>query len=593
MALELKLRSIPERSLSLNRGTGRISRHGLGFLNGAQFLGALNDNLFKFLNIFLLIDYYGASASTDVLFWIGLSYVAPFLMFSSMAGVLADRFSKQKLIVLLKIAEIVIIGASFFVFSAKNPIGCYLLVFLLSVHSALMGPPKYSIIPELVKKEKIPKANGFITSFTYLAIIFGTFLASFLTQISGRNFLFCTTFCLIAAVIGLIFSLYIPHTEPKKSKRKIRANFISQTYQTLKICRRTPLLLLCVCGSAFFLFLGAFLQLNIIPFAIENLGLSEIGGGYLFLGTSIGIAGGASLAGRLSRKGVELGLSCLAFSILSLFLFLLPGATSVSYAAIILMLLGFCGGAYIVPLESYIQTISSSDTRGQIVAAENVLSFVGVLFAPFCLFFFSKVLHVSAAIGFAVIGLLILGTATYMITKLGGPCFNYFSKKFLQPFFQINLIGSPFQFREARIAVLSGKLSWRKIGLLLGENPSIHLFIVKDRPRFIDRFMARFSNINFLYHRENTEEEMVKKVQEKVIGHIQPLFIFSSRSAVNHFYQSAYHNLLKEELEYQFRYVSIKHMSHFKPSWPKILKRTQITYLFDTKGTPFLRESTM
>ena len=131
MELQLKLRSIPDKTLSLNRGGGRISRHGLSFLNGAQFLGTMNDNLFKFLSIFFLIDYYGVDASTDVLFWIGLSYVAPFLLFSSMAGVLADRFSKQKLIVLLKLAEIVIIGASFFVFTGKNPFGCYLLVFFI------------------------------------------------------------------------------------------------------------------------------------------------------------------------------------------------------------------------------------------------------------------------------------------------------------------------------------------------------------------------------------------------------------------------------------------------------------------------------
>jgi len=207
MVLQQTLRSIPHRSLSLNRGSGRISKHGLNFLNGAQFLGAMNDNLFKFLNIYLLIDYYGAASSADVLLLVGISYVAPFLLFSSAAGILADRFSKQKFIVLLKIVEIIIIGASFFVFNAKAPLGCYSLVFLLSLHSALMGPPKYSIIPELVKEDAISKANGLITSSTYLAIIVGTFLASFLAQISGKNFIFCTTFCFIAAVLGLVFAL--------------------------------------------------------------------------------------------------------------------------------------------------------------------------------------------------------------------------------------------------------------------------------------------------------------------------------------------------------------------------------------------------
>ncbi len=584
MALQQALRSIPARPLSLNRGTGRISQHGLGFLNGAQFLGALNDNLFKFLNIFLLIDYYGAAASTEVLSWVGLSYVAPFLLFSSMAGILADRFSKQKLIVILKVAEIVIIGASYFVFSAKSPIGCYLLVFLLSSHSAVMGPPKYSIIPELVKKEKISKANGFVTSFTYLAIIIGTFLASFLTQVSGRNFLFCVTFCMIAAIIGLVCALYIPHTEPRKNKKKIRVNFVSQTYQTLKLCRRTPLLLLTVVGSAFFLFVGAFLQLNIIPFAIENLGLSEIGGGYLFLGSSIGIAAGAAIAGKLSKKGIELGLACFASFMLSLFLFCLPMMNTPLGAAVTLALLGFSGGLYVIPQEAYIQTISASDTRGQIVAAANFLSFVGVLLAPICLFIFGKVLHVSASFGFAVIGLVIFCTSFCMMLRLGGIFCHYFSKKCLQPFFEMHLVGSPLQFKEMRVALLSTTLSWKQVALLLGENPAMHLFIVKDMPSARDAWISRFANIDFLYYRKNSEQEMLKLVQRQAIGAVQPFFVFTSQTALVHFYQSAYFNLLKDELDFQFRYVSIKHKSHFKPSFGKFLKRTQITYLFENKN---------
>lgn len=591
MSLQRKLSTIPHRSLSLNKGRGRIGGLGLSFLNGAQFLGALNDNLFKFLNIYLLIDFYGKSASNDVLFWVGVYYVAPFLLFSTLAGVLADRYSKQKIIVLLKIAEIVIIGASFFVFGMRKAWGCYLLVFLLSTHSALLGPSKYSIIPELVKKEKISKANGSVTSFTYLAIIAGTFLASFLTQISNRNFLFCTTFCMIAAIVGLLFAIYIPHTEPRRNKRKIRANIFSHTYQTLKICRRTPLLVLAVCGSAFFLFIGAFLQLNIIPFAIENLNMSEIEGGYLFLGAAIGIATGSVIAGKSSRRGVELGLSCMASFALAACIFSLPMLSHALTAALVLFFLGLFGGMYVVPLESYIQTFSASDHRGQIVAAENFLSFLGVLLAPFCLFFFSKVLNASAALGFTLIGTLIAIASVFMVLKIGGVFFNYLSRKFIQPFYEMHLIGSPFQFKESRFAVLSSRLSVAKIALLLGENPKIHLFIVKERPGVMDRVSSLFGNIDYLYFKEDEEKEMAKLIEEKTTAHVQPLFVFSSKSAIDHFYTSKYREVLTKTLDYQFRYVTVKHTSHFKPSWKKFYKRTQITYHFDTKGTPFFKPS--
>lgn len=291
------------RTLSLSSSKNRfLQKHGIGFLNIAQFLGAFNDNLFKFLTTFLLIDLWGKEFSSTVVFWIGIVYILPFLLFSTVAGALADKFSKQKLIVLMKLFEVFIILASFFIYKAKWVLGSYGLVFLLSLQSALMGPAKYSIIPEIVRKDQVFKANSLITSFTYLSIILGTFFASFVTQITMRNFTLATLFCLAVAVIGFIASLYIPPTVAGKHVKKIRLNVFSQVVHTLKYCRKTPTLILAVLGSGFCLFIGAYFQLNIIPFAIDVLNLSEIGGGYLFLCVSVGIALGAYLAGRCSKK---------------------------------------------------------------------------------------------------------------------------------------------------------------------------------------------------------------------------------------------------------------------------------------------------
>src|ERR1051326_305982 len=159
-------------------------RHSLAWLNITQFLGVINDNVFKFVMAFLLIDTLGFSKASSILSATGAIYVIPFLLFSSSAGILADRFSKQKLLVVMKIAEIIIMLLAILAFGMKSVWGCYTLLFLLSTHSAMFGPSKYGIIPELVPEDAVSKANGLITSFTYLAIIIGTFLASFLTEIT-------------------------------------------------------------------------------------------------------------------------------------------------------------------------------------------------------------------------------------------------------------------------------------------------------------------------------------------------------------------------------------------------------------------------
>ena len=231
-------------------------RQAIHFLNIAQFLGVVNDNFFKYLIVFLFIDLKGIEASPIILTWVGIVYVLPFLLFSSAAGVLADKFSKQRMIILLKFTEVIIMALGIVAFLFKSDWASYTLLFLLSMQSAVFGPPKYSIIPELVKQEHIPKANGLITSFTYFGIIVGTFLASFLTQITNKNFPLTAEIGTLLAILGFMASVLIPKTVAKHSKKRINPFFFYEIYKNLVYASKTPYLLAAIFGSASFLFRG-------------------------------------------------------------------------------------------------------------------------------------------------------------------------------------------------------------------------------------------------------------------------------------------------------------------------------------------------
>src|SRR3972149_1624023 len=192
-----------------------FQRHSLGFLNIAQFLGVINDNLFKLVLVFMLIQVHGEKHANTILSLAGAIFVIPFLLFSSSAGVLADRYSKQLILRYIKAVEIVIMLLAFPAFAFKSGWAGYSLLFLLAAQSAVFGPAKYGIIPELVPKESISKANGFITSFTYLGIIIGTFFASFITEITGYNFLLVVSFALTLALIGFVASYGVRYTPPQ------------------------------------------------------------------------------------------------------------------------------------------------------------------------------------------------------------------------------------------------------------------------------------------------------------------------------------------------------------------------------------------
>src|SRR5271170_8016094 len=92
---------------SLMRWFFRSDYRSFYLLNATQFLGALNDNVFKLLVIYLMINVKGATAAPAILSLAGAIFVIPFLLFSSGAGVLADKISKRTIIVITKVIELV------------------------------------------------------------------------------------------------------------------------------------------------------------------------------------------------------------------------------------------------------------------------------------------------------------------------------------------------------------------------------------------------------------------------------------------------------------------------------------------------------
>lgn len=379
----------------------------LGYLNTTQILGTMNDNIFKLLIVFYFISIEGQEASNSILSSVGALYVMPFLLLSSIAGTLADRYSKRTIIVGAKIAECMMMTVGLASFYLGSKMLAYGALFLLACHSTIFAPCKFGIVPEIVPRDQISKANGLISSSTYIAIIVGTFLASFLVDVTDRNFMIATCFSLGFAILGLLSSTQIPKTAPSGSLRSISPKFLSELFRNLGLISKVPSLLSAVLGSAYFLFVGSYVQLNMIPFALHALKLSDVDGGYLFLLCALGIGIGSILAGKLSGKRVELGLVPFGgFGIA--FCALLMSLFSYSFTAevILIISIGIFGGLYLIPLDSYIQIASPNTIRGQVIATTNFLGFFGVLCSAGMLYFLGQVVGLKPAHGFLVIGTL-------------------------------------------------------------------------------------------------------------------------------------------------------------------------------------------
>ncbi len=462
----------------------------LTLMNLTQLGAIVNDNIYKLTMVFLLIDTLGKSQASSILSKAGAIFVLPFLLFSSAAGILADRFSKKWILTGMKVVETCILLCAIVVFLFKSSFGCFTLLFLLGTHSAVFGPAKYGIIPELVDKESVPKANGIITSTTYFGIILGTFLGSFLSQITGSRYTLVMVICVILAILGLFCALSIKKTPKQGSTKKFSPFFFVEVYHTIQYCKQYRHLRLTILASAFFLFIGAFTQLAIIPYTIQALDLPEVYGGYLFLCTALGIAAGAFISGRILKRNINLFIP--VASGFALFL-LLEGififSSNLGLVIVLLCLLGVAGGLFIVPLDSYIQLTCAAERRGQVIGANNFLGFCGVLVASFCLYFFSEVLSLTSAQGFGVIGFLTLLFSIFFCFRLSDFVVQFLAKIFARDELTLRN-GSLFTEAKNPPIVILQNGNWKKFFIFSRIAPEYH-FILFEKTRFLYRLLAK------------------------------------------------------------------------------------------------------
>ncbi len=386
-------------------------------MNVAQFCGALNDNMFKLLAVLYLIHTCGAESAAKSSAVAAAIFVVPFLLFSAAAGRLADTYSKRDVLVVCKAMELVaMVGAVLSFFFHYEP-GLYLVLFLIGTHSALFSPSKYGIVPELVDREQLSRANGILVMATFLAVILGSAASPMLIAMTGANYPLAQSVCVLVAAAGLIATLMVKRTPPAGSAKKMSVLFVRDIWRTMRSIKHDRYLTQAVYASAYFTMLGAYMQLNMIPYGIQHLGLDEQKSGYLFFVVALGIAMGALLSGKLSGRNIEFGIVPLGAVVLTVAAVLLKFLAPWLWVIVpTVFAAGIGAGLFIVPVDSFVQAQAPHKQRGEILAASSFLSWAGVLIASGLVMLTAK-MGWSAATGFLLMGGLtfILAAFTFLV----------------------------------------------------------------------------------------------------------------------------------------------------------------------------------
>ena len=368
-----------------------------------QFLGAMNDNLFKnaliILILFRLAEASGLNGQVLVTAAAGI-FILPFFLFSSLAGQLADKYEKARLIRLTKLWEIGVMGLAAFGFYTGDTYYLMAVLFFMGLQSTFFGPLKYSILPVHLADDELVGGNALIEAGTFLAILIGTIAGTQLI-LAEQGILLVSVAVIAMALLGWATSFSIPRAPAPSPELRINPNFLAEAWNIVGMARQNRDVFRSILGIAWFWLIGATFLAQ-----FPNFAKSVLAGGEnivtLFLTLfSLGIAAGSLmcnrlLKGRVSAQYVPLGAIGMTIFIVDLYLASghagpVPGtgwnsgAFFADIAAFLsigvnwritvdLFAIAVCGGIFIVPLYAIVQERSDQAQRSRIVAANNILN---------------------------------------------------------------------------------------------------------------------------------------------------------------------------------------------------------------------------
>ncbi|MFO0774248.1 MAG: acyl-[ACP]--phospholipid O-acyltransferase [Nitrospiraceae bacterium] len=354
----------------------------------AQFCGAFNDNAWKLIVALLAIRQVAAQLGRDnpafeleaqthttVTFVV---FTLPLVLFSVVAGVLADRVSKRTVIVGMKLAEVALMAAGTAALWL-DPSGHFLpliVLGLMGVHSALFSPAKYGILPEILPQARLTAGNGLLELWTFMAIITGTAAAGFLLDAADPQPWRAGAALVVISLIGMGASWFVPPVPPARSAGGL-TDTLRGAWSALQDDR---VLRLAIMGNIFFWTLASLVGQDILIYAKSTLGLSDALAGIPMTLLAAGIGVGAVLAGRLSGVTIELGLIPIGvFGMATMLLAIGVLSPGLTWTLILLGILGIASGLFVVPVNALVQWRAPADRRGAVIAMQNTAVFTGVL----------------------------------------------------------------------------------------------------------------------------------------------------------------------------------------------------------------------
>lgn len=360
----------------------------------AQFLAGFNDQAIHASAMFFALHKH-ALTEAQAISLMPILFFAPWAIFCTLSGYLADRYSKTTALVTWKWAEVIIslvLMGGFYLGSVLNnwwgPWIVLSTVFMMGTHAAFFAPAKYGAMPEILQPHILSRGNGILESTTFLAAILGTVTGGALSSWFRDQEIWIGVILLGLSLIGAVASMLIARLPPANEARLFPANLFKPLFDNLKVLLTSKPLALSVLGIAFFVFMVAYMRQTMYMHGeTRNPRWDEFHTSLVVATVALGVGLGAPLAGYLSGGKIELGmvpLGCVGMIAATLLAGFEINNTTVLVVALIII--GFFSGFYMVPLYTLLQHRAPKASKGDLVATSNFVNVVGAMAASLLFF---------------------------------------------------------------------------------------------------------------------------------------------------------------------------------------------------------------
>jgi MFS family permease len=331
------------------------------------------------------------SAITSALF------ILPFVLLSALAGQLADMRDKAAVIRTVKLCELgIMLMGAFGLFLAWRGVAVDafaipLLLFALllaGIQSTFLGPIKYAILPQHLRREEVLAGTGLIEAGTYVAILAGTILAGWIPVEWAAGAI------IVTAILGIIASRQIPAAPPLGTVSRIDYNVWRSSIRLVSETVANREIYCAILAISFFWTIGAVLFIQFPPLAKNTIQAGKEVASLFLVVFSIGVALGSVsvntlLKGRVSARYAPLSVIVMGLFIVGFYIvtkqWSVPSTGLMDVAAFLahplagalmatLLGIAVAGGMFVVPLYAFLTTRTEADRTARVIAANNIVN---------------------------------------------------------------------------------------------------------------------------------------------------------------------------------------------------------------------------